>query len=159
MKTDVRAPAHLCALPNDILRAMATFMPPSALLVMVRCSRRFSRVLHGEMTQRLDGLFQYVALPTCTASFSTLPDCVKLVEHSWPQHMPRLSVEAMLGTSDLHPGGYLFLEALKGYDGPQEHSGLFYQGSCIRRIYARNHKVLRRFEGWLNFRKRTRRMH
>jgi hypothetical protein len=120
MTTDMRAPAHLCALPNDILRAVAAFMPPSALLVIVRCSRHFSRVLHGEVTQRLDGLFQYVALPT--ASFSTSPDWVKLVEHSWPQHMPRLFVEAMLGTSDLHPGGYLFLEALKGYDGLREHS-------------------------------------
>jgi hypothetical protein len=49
--------AHLSALPDDLLRAMAAFMPPSGLLAMVRCSRRLSMIINREVSRRLDGLF------------------------------------------------------------------------------------------------------
>jgi hypothetical protein len=49
--------AHLYALPDDVLRAMDAFMPPSGLLTMARCSRRLSTVLRGEVSRRLAGLY------------------------------------------------------------------------------------------------------
>jgi hypothetical protein len=47
----------LLALPDDVLRVVAPYVPLSNLIVMVRCSRRFATVLRSELSRHLDGLF------------------------------------------------------------------------------------------------------
>jgi hypothetical protein len=50
-------PAQLWSLPDDVLRVVATFMPPSGLIVLVQSSRTIARVLRGHFTRCLDDLF------------------------------------------------------------------------------------------------------
>jgi hypothetical protein len=45
------------SLPDDVLRALATFVPLSDLLVLVRCSRYFQIVLQRQLYRCLDRLF------------------------------------------------------------------------------------------------------
>jgi hypothetical protein len=49
--------ARLYHLPDDVLRALATFLLLSDLLVLVRCSRHFRVVLQRQLNRRLDRLF------------------------------------------------------------------------------------------------------
>jgi hypothetical protein len=66
-KKDVMS--HLYALPDDVLRAMATFMPLSSLLAIARCSRRLTTVLRGELNRRfLHSLFGKEAFPEWRAA-------------------------------------------------------------------------------------------
>jgi hypothetical protein len=53
----VTIPARLSSLPDDVLRALATFGPLSDLLVLVRCSRHFRMVLQSQLNRCLDRLF------------------------------------------------------------------------------------------------------
>jgi hypothetical protein len=57
MSVLVTVPARLYGLPDDVLRALATFVPLSDLLVLVRCSRHFRVVLQRQLNRCLDGLF------------------------------------------------------------------------------------------------------
>jgi hypothetical protein len=50
-------PARLSSLPDDVPRALATFVALSDLLVLVRCSHHFQMVLQRELNRRLDRLF------------------------------------------------------------------------------------------------------
>jgi hypothetical protein len=50
-------PARLYSLPDDVLRALATFVPLSDLLVLVRCSRHFLFVLRWLLNACLDRLY------------------------------------------------------------------------------------------------------
>jgi hypothetical protein len=45
------------ALPDDMLRAMATFVPLSGMIVLVRSNRTLATVLKHQLTKRLDNLF------------------------------------------------------------------------------------------------------
>jgi hypothetical protein len=56
-------PALMCALPDDLLRALDAFLPISGLLVfkLVRCDKRHARVLGDCLTRRLDNLFASTA--------------------------------------------------------------------------------------------------
>jgi hypothetical protein len=49
--------AGLYSLPDDVLRALATFVPLSDLLLLVRCSRHFRTVLQSQLNRCLDRLF------------------------------------------------------------------------------------------------------
>jgi hypothetical protein len=49
--------AGLYNLPDDVLRALATFLPMSHLLMLVRCSRHLQIVLQIQLTLGLDQLF------------------------------------------------------------------------------------------------------
>jgi hypothetical protein len=53
----VQNPAHFGALPDDVLRAVADFMPPSGLLVLIRCNKRLQSVLRRQLSRRLDDRF------------------------------------------------------------------------------------------------------
>jgi hypothetical protein len=57
MFMSVPNPARLSRLPDDVLRALATFVPLSDLLVLVRCSRHFQTVLQSQLRRCLDRLF------------------------------------------------------------------------------------------------------
>jgi hypothetical protein len=47
----------LYTLPDDVLRALAAFVPPSALIAFAQCSRRLAELLGGQLARRLDGFF------------------------------------------------------------------------------------------------------
>jgi hypothetical protein len=99
--------AKLCALPDDLLRAMAAFVPTSGLLGLVQCSRRFAAVLHDELTSSLNGLFVRAQPGVIWKAFS--------------YHIVQLSAETILAL--FFPGQtYLwctlnFVEAEKLFDG------------------------------------------
>jgi hypothetical protein len=50
--------SRLLTLPDDVLRAITAFVPPSGLLELVQCSRRLQYVLERHLLCRLDNLFQ-----------------------------------------------------------------------------------------------------
>jgi hypothetical protein len=50
-------PIYLCALPDDVLCAVSTFLPLSGLIALVRGNRSLAMVLRDQLTSRLDGLF------------------------------------------------------------------------------------------------------
>jgi hypothetical protein len=49
--------AHLCGLPDEVLRLMPTFMPTSSLAVLARSNQRLATIYRDELTRRFDGLF------------------------------------------------------------------------------------------------------
>jgi hypothetical protein len=57
MSVSVTFAAGLSSLPDDVLRALATFVPLSDLLVLVRCSQHFRIVLESQLHRCLDRLF------------------------------------------------------------------------------------------------------
>jgi hypothetical protein len=57
MSVSVTVPARLPSLLDDVLRALATFMPLSDMLVLVRCSRHFEMVLQSQLNRCLDQIF------------------------------------------------------------------------------------------------------
>jgi hypothetical protein len=57
MSVPVTVSARLYSLPDDVLRALATFVPLSDLLVLVRCSRHFRMELQSQLNHCLDRLF------------------------------------------------------------------------------------------------------
>jgi hypothetical protein len=57
MSVSITVPARLLSLPDDVLRALATFMPLSDLLMLVQCSRQLHKVLQNQLNGRLDQLF------------------------------------------------------------------------------------------------------
>jgi hypothetical protein len=102
----------LCSLPDDILRVMAYFMPPSGLLAMVQCSRRLKMVLLSELTRRMDGLF-----------VATHDDPDYLRGAVSRLHYSTFFLKSIFGEENgirggRMMGGYHITEASKGYDGP-----------------------------------------
>jgi hypothetical protein len=57
MSAPLTISARLCSHPDDVLRALATFVPLSDLLVLVRCIRHFQMLLQSQLNHCLDRLF------------------------------------------------------------------------------------------------------
>jgi hypothetical protein len=57
MSVSVTIPARLPSLPDDVLRALAIFLPLSDLLVLVQCSRHIRMALRSQLNRCLDRLF------------------------------------------------------------------------------------------------------
>jgi hypothetical protein len=139
--------AQLCALPDDVLRAVAEFMPPSGLLVLVHCSLGMQSVLHRQLSRRLDDLFALSTEPISRTdgprSCFTLPVTCDDLERT---------IKAVFGPG-YYPWirSYKFIEAPKGYDGPLGHSRCYE----VRTFYQTVHIVSpnlcpHRFVGWLH---------
>jgi hypothetical protein len=57
MSMSVTVATRFDSLPDDVLRALATFAPLSDLLTLARCSRHFRIVLQSQLNRWLDRLF------------------------------------------------------------------------------------------------------
>jgi hypothetical protein len=103
----------LCALPDDVLRAVATFLPTSGLIVLAQSSRAMAVVLQDKLTLRLDNLFivtqsEYEFVKSFHIELLTYP--------------LRCEIEALFGEASVDSEGwssYFFVEASKGYNGPR----------------------------------------
>jgi hypothetical protein len=109
---------QLKTLPDDILRAVATFLPPSGLIVLVRSCRTLATVLQDQLAHRLDNLFYQMHYEIqCTHPlFSELPT------QPLPCELQDLFGEASF--NKLGVSSYYFLE-VKGYDGPRRYFQLY----------------------------------
>jgi hypothetical protein len=111
--------SRLCTLPDDVLRALAAFMPPSGLLVLVRCSRQLAIVLRSQHISCLDGLFIKSQIN------SEIDYCLdaRLELPTQPRERDLLEI---FGEPD-GPGfpTYHFIEAPKGYDGTTQSFRLY----------------------------------
>jgi hypothetical protein len=77
-------PAHLCALPDDVSRALAALISLSRLLVLRQCSQRLEGVLRRQLYRRLEDLF--------------------ILAHSSGDHLPKLSTfQSPILLRDLEP--------------------------------------------------------
>jgi hypothetical protein len=137
--------ARLPNLPDDVLRALATFVPLSDLLVLVRCSRRFRMVLQSQLNRCLDRLFvvthneehcyRAVFLP-----YSYLPNK--------PEHRV---LEALFGEATVVRGNsrvYCFVEV----DGQSSLSLYISHDYATYYIHGKNQSVRDRFARWLRYR-------
>jgi hypothetical protein len=146
--------AHLCALPDDILRAMASFMPPSRVVVMAQCSHRFALVLRGELTRRLDGLFVVQPienwLRTGTNDALIMDHFTSMSPDFCMYLFGQIGLSDMNGPPGLNRiGDYHLTEARKGYDGPPGRLRLSMSVFGNYVVMGPNHSVLRRFSSWL----------
>jgi hypothetical protein len=105
--------AQLYILPDDVLRALAEFMPLSGLLSLFQSSRWLQSILRHQLSRRLDDVFAHSTTQTMMYSW-----CIR-------QNLPISSndlerkVRAIFGEANVHPNvSYVFSEAPKGYDGP-----------------------------------------
>jgi hypothetical protein len=57
MSMSVTFPARLSSLPDDVLRALATFVPLSDVLMLVRCDRHYRMELQRQLKRCLNGIF------------------------------------------------------------------------------------------------------
>jgi hypothetical protein len=112
MSASVPIPAHLSALPDDVLRALTNFVPLSGLLVLTRCSRGMQSVLRTQLSRRMDDLF---ALSTQSTRYA-VPFPIR-VPISWDD-LER-EIKAIFGEANR----YTFIEAPgpKGFDVPLWH--------------------------------------
>lgn len=113
MPVSVAPLAELHALPDDILWAMAEFLPPSGLLVLVQCSQRLAKVLHGDLSRRLDDLFVINPhVPDIAFVWKSMLFC--------PIFTPSLDDVHILFGKQNAGSDWSFAENPKGYDGPPE---------------------------------------
>jgi hypothetical protein len=112
------APAQLYALPDDILRAVAAFLPRSGLILLVWCSRRLAAVLGAQLIRRLDGLFVVSVLPEITQSNLGRGCYVMLEPHPTPCDLEALFGKARVLWHAIGPSGYDFVEDPNDSNGP-----------------------------------------
>jgi hypothetical protein len=110
---------HLCALPDDILRAIAKFVPMSGLIVLVRSSRTIAVVLKDQLAQRLDDLLVVIhsEIQCMHPFFNELPTQPR------QQELETLFGEASVSTLEL--SSHNFMEAREGCDGPRNYFKLY----------------------------------
>jgi hypothetical protein len=109
------------ALPDDILRYWAAFAPPSGLLMLARCSRRFAAVLRGARNRCLDSLFVVAQREDCY-SMPEIPNNVFEMftlfqlsfQPSWKELRALLGEEQQTRWSGMFE--YYFVEARTSYD-------------------------------------------
>jgi hypothetical protein len=102
----------MSALPDDILRSLAAFMPPSGLIVLVRCSHWLARVLREQLSRRLDDLFVITTQPEIQCE---LPFYDDLSIQTLPCELEALFGKATINETSF-VSTYYFVEAPKGYD-------------------------------------------
>jgi hypothetical protein len=148
MSASVPTTVRLYDLPDDILRALAAFVPPSGLITLARCSQRLAMVLRGQLTQRLDGLFVSVQLDSNFWWSGYESGAIS------DYNFEPLRLRALFG--EACPCGYHFVEAFKGCDGPPRIHQLsrdplfnYPLSRYIYRIHGPNVHALNRFEIWL----------
>jgi hypothetical protein len=107
MSMPVPIPAGLYALPDDVLRALATFVPLPDLIVLVRCSRHFQMVLQSQLNRCLDHLFVVTHAEEHWVRARRIPP------HSYPPNQPEHRVlEALFGEATVRGNSrvYCFVE-------------------------------------------------
>jgi hypothetical protein len=143
------SPIRLWSLPDDVLRAIATFMPPSGLIVMVQSSRAIAAVLQDQLSLRLDEMF-VLAAPN---NIYLHPYILRL-----PIQPPLCVMAALFGEECVGDDGGVychFIEASKGYDGSPRRLELFTQDNVSYVLYGRRSAVIDdvsirdRFASWL----------
>jgi hypothetical protein len=154
---------HLSALPDDVLRAVADFMPLSGLLVLARCSRKMQSVLRRQLNRHLDDLFvvrRYVRSYLCDKIGK------HCVDYTIPGDTLQRQMFALFGEPDEAIGSHNFFEASQDYDEPFCVPKCIMYPVCGFRILADegdrvpcfvtsySHFRLRRFVGWLSRRYR-----
>jgi hypothetical protein len=88
--------ARLSSLPDDVLRALATFVPLSDLLVLVRCSRHFRVVLQSQLNRCLDQLFAVTHLEEHWAQTSGLVSSLH-----FPDQLEQRVLHTLFGEADM----------------------------------------------------------
>ena len=105
-----------CALPDEVLRAMAAFVPLSGLIALVQCNQRLAGNFRGKLTCRLDNLFVAVAPQS-----PSVPAAFLFWGRAFPLEINRGELQALFGDSRAYTlgaisfDGYCFVEANKGY--------------------------------------------
>ena len=131
-------------LPDDILRAVVAFLPPSDLLVFARCSPRFLEALRAQLKRCLDELF-VVAQPN--HAFDGI-GC----KHFPPGGTCYSELNVLFGVADV----YYFVEAPKAYDGTPCTIRLrpcYTENLYCENITGLNVATLLRFVSWLQRRR------
>jgi hypothetical protein len=138
--------AFFCALPDDVLRTLAAFVPPSGLLALVRC-----RLLQGQLTLRLDSLF--VVTHIGITFVTTVIGYNFSLSKQWQHQKSKLVT--LFGEADCLDShrSYYFLEAPKGYDWFPPLRGLYlrncsYSGRYFGAQYQSRFQ-LHKFKTWL----------
>jgi hypothetical protein len=140
--------AELCTLPDDLLRALAAFVPLSGLIVLVQCSRRFATALRSSINHRFDDLF--ILLPNDYSDACKVETRQLALECS----LSRSEVRYMFCEPSPSQWGtfcYFFAEAPKGYDNLTSALKLITgigEYNCY--IYCQNRAIGNRLVGWLH---------
>jgi hypothetical protein len=132
----------VCALPDDILRAIVALVSTSDLIALVRCSQRFEAEveLGGELSRRLDGAF--VVMPRARSSFWGGFPCKMLL----PFTICRGDLETLFGAADVR-GYFSFAEAPRPDGSFQMHPSNRHEIQYF--AHGENLIALIRFAGWL----------
>jgi hypothetical protein len=106
MSMSITVSTQLDSLPDDVLRALATFVPLSDLLVLVRCSRQLYTVLQSQLNRCLNRLFVVTHLDENWAQVGMLPSFS--LAHQPDQRVLR----ALFGEANVHGNWrvYCFVE-------------------------------------------------
>jgi hypothetical protein len=113
MSVPITVPAQLYSLPDDVLRALATFVPLSDVLVLVRCNRHIRVVLQSQLNRSLDRIFVAMQIDDDWVHQAWRLDC------TYPTRQPDQRVlHSLFGEANLRGGCrvYCFLEVSKGHD-------------------------------------------
>jgi hypothetical protein len=134
-------PARLSSLPDDLLRALATFVPLSDLLVLVRCSLHFCKVLQRSLNGCLDRLYAVTHLKEHWAQARQLPfNCISDQPDKWV-------LEALFGEAErrAYSRGYCFVEV-------EGQCILGLRGNAPYYIFGKTKSARDRFASWLCYR-------
>jgi hypothetical protein len=155
MSVSPPTPAQLSTLPDDVLRALADFMPLSGLLLLVQSSRWLQSVLRRQLSRRLDDLFSINTQPTPSTDGPGFYFPISI-----PHDDLKRIIRSSFREANMCPtNSYIFIEAHLGYD---EQLGLNYhfyvQGTKHGGIWDGHtpcqlislYSSLRRFMGWLH---------
>jgi hypothetical protein len=118
-------------LPDDILRSLAAFISPSGLILVVRCSHWLVRVLHDQLTRRLDDLFVVTQREIQTGKLLH----IELLTQPLPDEL--VSLLGVASINDSFGSAYSFAKAPKGYDGHRRNLGFYRQSAgCSHRYFV-----------------------
>jgi hypothetical protein len=146
--------AQFCTLPNDVLRVMADFTPPSGLLLFVQCNRQLQSVLRRQLSRRLDDLFTLSTRRTLHNVGLGFPLSFKL---PISDDDLKCKMEEVFGMGNMWSNNnFVFIETSKGYDGSSQlelSRSLYVQdswgGHNLYRVISPNFSP-HRFVGWLH---------
>jgi hypothetical protein len=157
MSVPATVPARLSSLPDDVLRALATFVPLSDLLVLVRCSRHIRVVLQKQLNHCLDRLFVVTHLEENWARARRLRFLYG--SRALPNQPKQTVLDKLFGEADIRDGGnsrgYCFTDGQRLLCLSQHKDFLNENedGYSLYYIITRKNKPIRdRFASWLRYR-------
>jgi hypothetical protein len=146
--------AQFYAIPDDVQRALALFLPLSTLLSLAKCSRHLQSALQRQLLLRFDGLFSLRHCKSVSVisprGYSSYPISDATLQYA---------IQDLLGKADVTHSCYQFIEASRGYDGPSGYrtvygSGRFDVDEVVKHILylpSVGDSDLYRFLGWLHW--------